>query len=146
EVPSAGITIGRDASSNVVVAQNEVSRRHAEIVRTERGYLLHDYSTNGVLVNGVRVQQSQLLARSDVVRVGSEEFRFYADVQPTPAYTPVVASSAPEAASQPAVARASAPSLSGEETAATPAVGDEAPIAAPSAPVAAPVAARPLLA
>ena len=79
-VPERGITIGRDASSDVVVAQNEVSRRHAEIVASERGYLLHDHSTNGVYVNGVRVLQSQLLNRSDVVRVGGEEFRFYADV------------------------------------------------------------------
>ena len=79
-VPERGITIGRDASSDVVVAQNEVSRRHAEIVPSERGYLLHDHSTNGVYVNGVRVLQSQVLNRSDVVRVGGEEFRFYADV------------------------------------------------------------------
>jgi pSer/pThr/pTyr-binding forkhead associated (FHA) protein len=79
-VSERGITIGRDASSDVVVAQNEVSRRHAEILPSERGYLLHDHSTNGVYVNGVRVLQSQILNRSDVVRVGSEEFRFYADV------------------------------------------------------------------
>src|SRR5689334_13944980 len=79
-VTERGITMGRDASSDVVVAQSEVSRRHAEIVPAERGYLLHDHSTNGVYVNGVRVLQSQVLSRSDVVRVGSEEFRFYADV------------------------------------------------------------------
>lgn len=148
EVPSAGITIGRDASSDVVVAQNEVSRRHAEIVATERGYLLHDYSTNGVLVNGLRVQQSQVLARSDVVRIGTEEFRFYADVQPTPAYTPSVPAAEPPA--QPAVARervAPPPPTSGDETAASPAVSDDvASPAAPEEPAAAPVAARPLLA
>ena len=51
-----------------------------KFVPSERGYLLHDHSTNGVYVNGVRVLQSQVLSRSDVVRVGSEEFRFYADV------------------------------------------------------------------
>jgi len=79
-ITERGLTIGRDASSDVVVAQNEVSRRHAEIVPSERGYLIHDYSTNGVHVNGVRVLQSQVLSRSDVVRVGTEEFRFYADV------------------------------------------------------------------
>ena len=98
-VPERGITIGRDASSDVVVAQNEVSRRHAEIVPTERGYLLHDHSTNGVYVNGVRVLQSQVLSRSDVVRVGSEEFRFYADVmisgQLPKASMPSVAATAP---------------------------------------------------
>lgn len=110
-VPERGITIGRDAGSDVVVAQNEVSRRHAEIVPSERGYLLHDHSTNGVYVNGVRVLQSQMLNRSDVVRVGGEEFRFYADViisGTMPAAT-MPAGAAPLApAPAPAVASASA--------------------------------------
>jgi pSer/pThr/pTyr-binding forkhead associated (FHA) protein len=79
-VPSAGLSMGRDASSGVVVALSEVSRRHAEIVPTEQGYLLRDTSVNGVFVNGERVQGSQRLARADVLRIGSEEFRFYADV------------------------------------------------------------------
>ncbi len=85
-VADAGLVFGRDASSDVVVAQNEVSRRHAEIVPGEQGYLLRDTSANGVYVNGERVQGSVKLARADVVRIGSEEFRFYADVlSPTPA-------------------------------------------------------------
>jgi pSer/pThr/pTyr-binding forkhead associated (FHA) protein len=79
-IADRGISLGRDASSDVVIAQNEVSRRHAEIVVGEEGYVVHDYSTNGVYVNGARVEKSQLLARSDIVRIGDEEFRFYADV------------------------------------------------------------------
>ena len=116
-VTERGITIGRDASSDVVVAQSEVSRKHAEIVPAERGYVIHDHSTNGVYVNGVRVLQSQLLSRSDVVRVGSEEFRFYADVlisgsmpkatMPTP---PTSAAAAPRAAAPPVAAAPSPPS------------------------------------
>jgi hypothetical protein len=85
QIPASGIVFGREAGSDVVVAQPEVSRRHASIVSTEQGYVLQDLSTNGVWVNGSRVQGSQLLARADVVRVGTEEFRFYADVaQPPP--------------------------------------------------------------
>ena len=83
-VPATGVIIGRDASCQVVVPQTEVSRHHVEIMPAEQGYVLRDLSTNGVLVNGTRVSGSQLLARADVLRVGSEEFRFYADV-PTPA-------------------------------------------------------------
>jgi pSer/pThr/pTyr-binding forkhead associated (FHA) protein len=82
-VPPSGITIGRDASAGVVVAQNEVSRKHAEIVPVESGYEVRDFSANGVFVNGTRVDKSQLLSRADVIRVGTEEFRFYADVRPT---------------------------------------------------------------
>ena len=169
-VPERGITIGRDASSDVVVAQNEVSRRHAEIVPSERGYLLHDHSTNGVHVNGVRVLQSQVLNRSDVVRVGSEEFRFYADViisgtmpaatMPAGA-TPPVKAPAPPAASgarseravepppprvqtapaMPAAAPAVAAPVESESTLRVAAVPDEAPPAAP--PPVAPQAAVP---
>jgi len=79
-IPAQGITFGREAGSDVVVAQPEVSRKHATIAPADNGYILTDHSTNGVWVNGTRVQSMQLLARSDVVRVGSEEFRFYADV------------------------------------------------------------------
>jgi len=78
-IPATGILIGRDASADVVVAQTDVSRKHAEIVPVTNGYELRDRSTNGLLVNGARIEKAQLLARADVIRIGSEEFRFYAD-------------------------------------------------------------------
>jgi pSer/pThr/pTyr-binding forkhead associated (FHA) protein len=56
-----------------------VSRRHAEIVSTPQGYMLVDTSTNGTQVNGERVQGQRLLARADVIAIGEETFRFYAD-------------------------------------------------------------------
>jgi pSer/pThr/pTyr-binding forkhead associated (FHA) protein len=91
-VPSNGITIGRDASAGVVVAENEVSRKHAEIIPVDAGYELRDYSANGLFVNGARVERVQMLSRSDVIRVGTEEFRFYADLRPAaPTPGPVTA-------------------------------------------------------
>jgi len=75
-----GASIGRDAACDVVVPDSQVSRRHAEIVPAEDGYDVQDHSTNGVFVNGLRINGTQRLARSDVIRVGGEEFRFYADV------------------------------------------------------------------
>jgi hypothetical protein len=87
-IPLTGLVIGREVGADVVVPLAEVSRRHCEIVPTGDGYRLTDLSTNGVLVNGERVSQSRLLNRSDVIRIGSEEFRFYADVvRPAPAMT-----------------------------------------------------------
>ena len=84
-VPDTGLVIGRDAGCDVVVPRNEVSRRHAELAATEDGYVVRDTSSNGVYVNGERIQGSHRLARADVIRVGGEEFRFYADVlNPTP--------------------------------------------------------------
>jgi hypothetical protein len=79
-IGSTGVVIGRDAGCDVVVPQADVSRRHAEIVPAEAGYVLTDLSTNGVLVNDNRVKYSVLLKRGDVIRLGSEELRFHADV------------------------------------------------------------------
>ena len=84
-VPESGLSIGRDAGCDVVVPRNEVSRRHAELAATDSGYVIRDTSSNGVYVNGERVQGSQRLSRADVLRVGGEEFRFYADVPATAA-------------------------------------------------------------
>ncbi|MFL5574864.1 MAG: FHA domain-containing protein [Gemmatimonadaceae bacterium] len=78
-VPDGGLTIGRDAGSDVVVASTEVSRRHASLAPAEGGYVLRDASTNGLFVNAERVDGARLLGRGDVVRVGNEEFRFSAD-------------------------------------------------------------------
>lgn len=98
-IPATGITMGRDAGAGVVVAQNEVSRKHAEILPGPDGYVLTDFSANGVYVNGTRVTREQRLSRADVIRVGSEEFRFYAD--PSPAMRTPAMSMTPSAAAAP---------------------------------------------
>jgi pSer/pThr/pTyr-binding forkhead associated (FHA) protein len=78
------LVFGRDAGSDVVVTGTEVSRRHAEIQATADGYVLNDLSVNGTYVNGERVGRQHLLARADVIRIGHDEFRFYADVAAPP--------------------------------------------------------------
>jgi pSer/pThr/pTyr-binding forkhead associated (FHA) protein len=79
------LVLGREAGCDVVVPGKDVSRRHAEIMATPKGYLLVDSSTNGVFVNEERVTSQRLLARGDVIRIGEENFRFYADtVEPSP--------------------------------------------------------------
>ena len=86
EYTIAGQTLvfGRDATSDVVVSGTEVSRRHAEIESTAEGYVLNDLSVNGTYVNGERVGRQHLLARADVIRIGHDEFRFYADTAAPP--------------------------------------------------------------
>ncbi len=78
------LVFGRDAVSDVVVGGTEVSRRHAEIQASPEGYVLMDLSVNGTYVNGERVGRRHLLARADVIRIGHDEFRFYADAAPPP--------------------------------------------------------------
>src|SRR3989440_2717716 len=83
-ISGASLVFGRDAICDVVVAGKDVSRRHAEIVQTPRGYLLVDSSTNGTFVSETRVEGQRILQRADVIRIGDEQFRFYADVAPAP--------------------------------------------------------------
>ncbi|HEX7937565.1 MAG TPA: FHA domain-containing protein, partial [Gemmatimonadaceae bacterium] len=151
QIPASGVTFGREAGSDVVVAQPEVSRKHATIAPGEGGYVFTDHSTNGVWVNGNRLQGSQVLARADVVRVGGEEFRFYADVAPVakPA-SPTPAASAPPVAATPAPtppAPPPAPPPSPKPVASTPAPATASPPSAPHArpiePPTAPKAAAP---
>ena len=82
QVVGAALIFGRDAKADVVVSGGQISRRHAEIVATPRGYMLVDYSTNGTWVNGERVENQRVLARADIIKLGEEEFRFYADLAP----------------------------------------------------------------
>ena len=79
-IAGQSLVVGRDAGCDVVITGKNVSRRHAEIMGTPKGYLVVDSSTNGTFVNGERVQGQRLLARADVIRIGDDEFRFYADV------------------------------------------------------------------
>jgi pSer/pThr/pTyr-binding forkhead associated (FHA) protein len=80
-VGSRPLSLGRDAGSDVVVAGSEVSRLHAEIRNEPDGYILLDISVNGTYVNGERMGKTHLLARADVIRIGNDEFRFYADAE-----------------------------------------------------------------
>jgi pSer/pThr/pTyr-binding forkhead associated (FHA) protein len=73
------LRLGRDAASDVVVTGHDVSREHAEIRADPQGYMLVDLSVNGTYVNGERIGKTHLLARADVIRIGNDEFRFYAD-------------------------------------------------------------------
>jgi pSer/pThr/pTyr-binding forkhead associated (FHA) protein len=78
-LPPRRIHIGRDDSCDVVVRGNAVSRRHASIAPVVGGFMLRDESSNGTLVNGVRIVGTYLLGHGDVVRVQDEELRVELD-------------------------------------------------------------------
>lgn len=114
-VPDDGITIGREVGNDIVIPSNEVSRKHAAIVPMPDGYHLTDHSTNGLFVNGVRVEQTQVLGRGDVLKLGPEEFRFYADaakaVPAPPPSVPAAPRAAPPVAPAAPVAPAPTPAV-----------------------------------
>src|SRR5437870_1025830 len=74
-IAGPSLVFGREAGCDVVVTGKDVSRRHAEIVQTPKGYLLVDSSTNGTVVNETRVEGQRVLQRADVVRMGGEQVR-----------------------------------------------------------------------
>jgi pSer/pThr/pTyr-binding forkhead associated (FHA) protein len=86
------VVIGREAGCDVVLTGRSVSRRHAEVLASPKGYIVVDTSTNGTFVNGDRVEGQHLLARGDVIQCGEYELRFYADVAKQP---PVAEAPAP---------------------------------------------------
>src|SRR5471032_1735978 len=114
-VPDAGVSFGREIGNDIVIASTEVSRKHASIAPGEGGYVVTDLSTNGLTVNGVRVEKSQLLSRGDVLKIGPEEYRFYADIAKAPEPPALaVEPTARAAASAPPPAPAEAPALVAE--------------------------------
>ena len=79
DIPDGGIEIGRDPACGLALTSKDVSRLHADIRPGLRGYVLTDRSVNGTFVNGARVADPRVLGNGDVIRVGREEFRFFAD-------------------------------------------------------------------
>jgi hypothetical protein len=72
-------TVGRLPESTITIEDGNVSREHARIAPGAKGYIVTDLgSTNGTLVNGVRIVGQQLLADGDIVSFGSTHLRFEA--------------------------------------------------------------------
>ena len=60
-------TIGSGASNDLVIEDSTVSKRHCEIIIEESGYQIRDLnSTNGTLVQGVRVSSAHLAPGSEI--------------------------------------------------------------------------------
>jgi len=68
--------IGRLPDCAISLSDSQVSRHHAEVRRSERGFTVVDLdSMNGTFVNGVRVAE-QPLTDGDVIGVGATSIRY----------------------------------------------------------------------
>lgn len=66
------ITIGRDLSNDIVVQDPEISRWHLQLFRNPDGYSVKDMgSTNGTVLNGVRLTGSKPLKVFDTLELGT---------------------------------------------------------------------------
>lgn len=69
--------IGRAADSDVVLADESVSRHHALLFRYEEDWWINDLgSRNGVRVNEVRIQHARRLHDGDELRIGAHRLLF----------------------------------------------------------------------
>jgi pSer/pThr/pTyr-binding forkhead associated (FHA) protein len=76
-VGATGAVIGRSRDCDVVLADGNVSRRHAEVRPTEGGWVVNDLgSTNGVLLNGRKIDGSAPLRAGDRFELGTSTLRF----------------------------------------------------------------------
>jgi predicted component of type VI protein secretion system len=76
-IGSSGATIGRSRSCDVVLKDANVSRTHAEVRPRGGGWIVSDLgSTNGVAVNGTRIEQAHALKPGDRIELGTTALTF----------------------------------------------------------------------
>ena len=76
-IAAGGALIGRSGDCDIVIAAQEVSRRHAQIAPQDGSWTLIDLnSTNGVRLNGRTLGPPAPLRPGDVIEIGSVELVF----------------------------------------------------------------------
>ena len=65
------VTVGRAPDSDIPIDNVSVSRQHAEIFKTDDGWMVRDLnSSNGTFLNDERITQPQSLRRGDEISIG----------------------------------------------------------------------------
>jgi adenylate cyclase len=76
--PDRACLIGRSEKNTIVIDDDEASRNHAMLQADTVGFLLTDRnSSNGTLVNGVRISVPIVLRHGDQIDIGTHHFTFY---------------------------------------------------------------------
>jgi ABC-type multidrug transport system ATPase subunit/pSer/pThr/pTyr-binding forkhead associated (FHA) protein len=77
-IPPAGVAIGRDPASDIVVSTELASRAHARVGITDgRWYVADLGSVNGTYLNGeLLLREARWLSPGDTITVGDEQIRF----------------------------------------------------------------------
>ena len=82
-IPPAGLTVGRDAGSDITVSTELASRTHARIGVSDGRYYVADLgSVNGTYLNGeLLLREARWLSAGDTISVGGEHTRFLVGAQ-----------------------------------------------------------------
>jgi hypothetical protein len=76
-VGSSGAVLGRSRDADIVLDDPNVSRHHAEVRPSGGSWIVNDLgSTNGIKVNGRRVDGPQSLKPGDVIEIGTSKVTF----------------------------------------------------------------------
>ena len=79
----SAIVLGRDATCDVVCDDALSSRRHARIIVLQTAVLLEDLgSTNGVYLNGMRLEKRAALHAGDRIVIGTSELSVFSPRRP----------------------------------------------------------------
>lgn len=80
-IPPGGAVVGRSRECDIVLADANVSRRHAEVLPAAADtWTIADLgSTNGVVVNGRRIQGAAQLQSGDRIALGTAQITFQLD-------------------------------------------------------------------
>ena len=74
---AGSVSIGRASDCTIPIKDRYLSRKHAEIVRNGRSWVLKDLgSANGTYLNGSRVEHDEVLRPGDRIRLGDTEIVF----------------------------------------------------------------------
>jgi hypothetical protein len=76
------LIIGRAPENGIVVADDDVSRQHACVMRTPTSYVVIDTSSHGTFVNGEPVAAQRVLRPGDLIEIGSRVFEFQLPDEP----------------------------------------------------------------
>jgi hypothetical protein len=78
-VNTVPVSIGRLPECTIAVNDSNISRRHAEVRTGTTSFVVVDMgSTNGTMVNGIKITGEQRLNDGDIISVGSTHLRFEA--------------------------------------------------------------------
>jgi hypothetical protein len=79
DLGSATVSVGRLPECTISINDSNISRNHAEIKAGPTAYIVADLgSTNGTMVNGVRITGQRPLNDGDIISFGSTHVRFEA--------------------------------------------------------------------
>lgn len=75
------VTIGRSNDCDIVLSDQQISRKHATIESRGNSYFVDDHSLNGTFINGKRLTKRTLLNPDDIITIGLYQFSINQAVQ-----------------------------------------------------------------